>query len=37
MQIDAIRRNHMITVKEYTDRLIKNISKVIVGKEDVIR
>ena len=37
MQIDAIRRNHMITVREYTDRLIKNISKVIVGKEDVIR
>ena len=37
MQIDAIRRNHMITVKEYTDRLVKNISKVIVGKEDVIR
>ena len=27
----------MITVKEYTDRLVKNISKVIVGKEDVIR
>ncbi len=27
----------MITVKEYTDRLVRNISKVIVGKEDVIR
>ena len=27
----------MITVKEYTDRLVNNISKVIVGKEDVIR
>ena len=27
----------MITVKEYTDRLVSNISKVIVGKEDVIR
>lgn len=27
----------MITVKEYTDRLVNNISKVIVGKEDTIR
>ncbi|MBR2545191.1 MAG: AAA family ATPase, partial [Erysipelotrichaceae bacterium] len=27
----------MITVKEYTDRIVGNVSKVIIGKDEVIR
>ena len=27
----------MITVKEYTDRIVNNVNKVIIGKDEVIR
>ena len=27
----------MITVKEYTDRIVKNVGQVIIGKDEAIR